>query len=47
LRRFAQSILDAAYLGYLTSDMEMHQPQTFLHVFLFEKIQRFEQFARV
>ena len=45
LRSLTQSRLDAAYFSHLTADMKMNQFQTVLHIFLFQKIKRFQQFT--
>ncbi len=44
LRCFPQRRLYAAYLGYLTADVEMYQAQTVLHALLFENLESREEF---
>ena len=46
LCRFAQSSLNAAYLGYLTSNMEMNQSQRVVKSFAVENLKSLKQFAR-
>ena len=46
LRRLAQGVLDAAYLGNLAADVEMNQFQAVHHILLLEEVKGFEQFAR-
>jgi len=45
LRCLTQSCLDTAYFSHLAAYMKMNQFQTVLHVFLFQKIKRFQQFT--
>ena len=45
LRSLAQGVLDAAYLGNLTADVEVNQLQAILQVLLVEEVQGFEQLA--
>ena len=45
LRCLTQSCLDTAYFSHLAAYMKMNQFQTVLHVFLFQKIKRLQQFT--